>query len=152
MITALLIAILIVPYLFLTALDRGPLNIRIPVLLRGRMSLALLFAFTGVGHFIEPDGLALLLPMWVPFPIEIIYVTGILEIAAALGLLIPRFARLTGICLIVFLIAVFPANIYGAFGHVDLGAHSFGPVYLLIRGPMQLLFIFWTYWFAVRQE
>ena len=151
MITALLIAILIVPYLVMAVLDDRFETLHIPAPLRGRISLALLFSFTGLGHFVKPDELALLFPPWVPLGLEIIYFTGILELAAAAGLLIPRLARLTGICLIVFLILVFPANIYGALQQVDLGAHRLGPVYLLIRAPMQLLFIGWTYWFAVRR-
>jgi len=32
---------------------------------------------------------------------------------------------------------------------VGMGGHLWGPVYLLIRVPLQLLLIGWSYWFAV---
>jgi uncharacterized membrane protein len=57
----------------------------------------------------------------------------------------------TGICVIAFLIVVLPANIYAAIHRVDVGGHSLGPMYLLVRVPLQLILIGWTYWFAVRR-
>jgi len=73
-----------------------------------------------------------------------------MTIAIMLGLLIAPFPILTGICLIIFLVAVFPANVHAAFARTGLGSHGMGPWYLLIRGPLQLLLIGWTWWFAVR--
>jgi uncharacterized membrane protein len=79
-------------------------------------------------------------------------VTGILEMAGAIGLLVPRFSRLAGTCLLLFLIAVFPANVYAAITRAPMGGHETGPVYLLVRGPFQLLLMWWTYRFAVTQR
>jgi uncharacterized membrane protein len=81
----------------------------------------------------------------------IIYITGVVELAAAAGILVPRLCRLTGIYLIAFLILVLPANIYAAINRVEMGGHSMGPPYLFIRIPLQLILIIWTYWFAVRK-
>lgn len=41
-------------------------------------------------------------------------------------------------------------NIYAAVNHVPMGDHAWGPVYLLIRVPLQLILIFWTYWFTIK--
>ena len=119
---------------------------------RGRASLALLFLFTGMGHFAQTEAMAAMLPSWVPNRVAIVYVTGLLEIAGAIGLLVPRVSRLAAVCLLAFLICVFPANVYAAAQRVDMGGHDAGPAYLLVRGPFQLLLVWWTYRFGVRSE
>ena len=95
--------------------------------------------------------MAAMLPPSVPYRIELIYVTGVLELLGAIGVWIPRLMKLTGVCLILMLIAVLPANIYSAFNHVAFGGHESGPIYLLVRVPFQLLAIAWTY-FATEQR
>jgi uncharacterized membrane protein len=117
---------------------------------RGRVSLALLFLFTGLGHFVNPEPMAAMLPDSVPARVPLIYVTGVFEWAGAIGLLLPRYARATGACLVAFLIAVFPANVFAALNHVGMGGHDAGPAYLLVRAPFQVGLIWWTYHFAVR--
>jgi uncharacterized membrane protein len=118
---------------------------------RGRISLALLFLFTGLGHFVNPQPMAAMLPSWVPARVPLIYVTGLLEWAGAAGLLLPRYSRGAGLCLLAFLIAVFPANVFAALNHVEMGGHEAGPVYLLVRAPFQLALMWWTYHVAVRE-
>jgi uncharacterized membrane protein len=49
------------------------------------------------------------------------------------------------------LVLFFPANIYAAFTRVDMGGHAWGPVYLLIRAPLQLVLIGWAYGFVARK-
>ncbi len=117
---------------------------------RGRISLALLFLFTGLGHFVNPEPMAAMLPSWVPARVPIIYLTGVLEWAGAIGLLVRRYSRAAGICLLAFLVAVFPANVFAAFNHVNMGGHDAGPAYLLVRAPFQLLLMWWAYHFAIR--
>jgi uncharacterized membrane protein len=124
---------------------------RIDAKRRGRISLALLFLFTGLGHFVNPEPMAAMLPAWVPARVPLIYVTGLLEWAGAAGLLVPRYSRVAGICLLLFLVAVFPANVFAAVNRVAMGGHEAGPMYLFARAPFQLLLIWWTYYFAVRQ-
>ena len=58
--------------------------------------------------------------------------------------------RVAGMCLIAFLVTVFPANVYAARKRVDIGGHAEGQAYLLARAPLQWLLVVWTYWFAVR--
>jgi uncharacterized membrane protein len=118
--------------------------------LRGRLSLAALFIFTGVSHFAMPEDLAQLLPPSFPLRMELISVTGVLEILGAIGLLIPRLARLASIGLILFLLGVLPANIYAAFNYVAFGAHELGPIYLLARIPFQVFLMGWAYYFGIR--
>jgi uncharacterized membrane protein len=93
-----------------------------------------------------------MLPPWVPGRIGIIWASGALEWLLALGLLVPRYSRLAGLCAIAFLVFVFPGNVYAAVNRVDMGGHGGGPAYLLVRGSFQLLLIAWAYWFAARRE
>lgn len=85
-----------------------------------------------------------MLPAWFPARVAVVYLTGILELLGAIGIWIPRLRKLTGLCLIVVLIASLPANIYAAVQRLPIAGHDIGPVYLLARVPIQLLLIVWT--------
>ncbi len=117
---------------------------------RGQISLAVLFVFTGLGHFVQTAQMAEMLPPAVPFRTGLVLASGVFEWLLAAGLFIPRYARIGGIAAIAFLILVFPGNVYAALNRVDVGGHGAGPAYLLVRAPFQLLLIAWAYWFAVR--
>ncbi|MBE9169698.1 DoxX family protein [Pleurocapsales cyanobacterium LEGE 06147] len=117
----------------------------------GRIALAAMFLFTGVSHFLLDDDMVQMLPEFVPFRYSLIYVTGIVELFFAVGLLLPKYFRLTGIFAIVFLICVFPSNVYAALNSVNFGGHVNGPIYLLFRVPLQIFLIGWTWIMVVRQ-
>lgn len=92
-----------------------------------------------------------MLPPWVPYRIGFVYVAGVVEIVLAAALLIPHRRRLAAWGCIAVLVAFFPANIYAAIHRVGLGGHQWGPMYLLIRAPLQLLLIGWAYWLVARR-
>lgn len=117
----------------------------------GRVALALLFLFTGVAHFVMTEPMAQMVPPPFP-PVLTVWVTGVLEILGAIGLLLPRTSRLAARCLFVFLLAVLPANVYAALNHTGLGGHVEGPSYLSQRVPLQLLFLAWTWYFGIRHR
>jgi uncharacterized membrane protein len=145
-----LFLLLVVPFLVLTLLNRST-RFRIPASARARVGLALFFFFTSVGHFIRTEEMSAMLPPAIPYRVELIYFTGALELLGAIGVWIPGLMRLTGVCLILLLIGVLPANIYSAINHVTFGGHGAGPAYLLIRVPFQIFVIWWTY-FATEQR
>jgi uncharacterized membrane protein len=142
----LLLLLIIVPYLLLTLVDRKLSGVAIPPKARGQVGLSLFFLFTAIGHFTRTQAMADMLPSFLPFRVEGVYLTGLLEIVGAIGLWIPGQVRLTGVCLMCMVIGFLPVNIYAAFNHVDFGGHGVGPVYLLIRAPFQFLVLGWTYW------
>lgn len=145
-----LLCLLLVPYLMLAVIGTAWPELALEPQVRGRVSLALVFMFTASGHFAKGRPMSDMLPSWVRGRLQIVYATGALEIAGAIGLLVPHVYRLAGMCLIAFLVAVFPANIYAAVKRVDFGGHAEGPAYLWARAPLQLVLVAWTYWFAVR--
>ena len=111
----------------------------------------ILFIFTGVGHFIQTGPMAQMLPPRVPERTLLVRLTGILEFAIAVGFLVPRTRRFAGWAAAAVLVLFFPANIYAAVNRVPMGGHEWGPVYLLVRAPLQAIVLLWVYWFTIRQ-
>jgi len=67
-----------------------------------------------------------------------------------LGLLIPRTRRLAGICLVVLLVALFPANVNAIINGIPLGGNA--PTPLWVRAPMLLLYIVGMVWWTSIKE
>jgi uncharacterized membrane protein len=121
----------------------------------GRIAMSAMLLFTAIAHFTFTRGMAMMLPDVIPYRIEIIYLTGIIEIAAAIGLFIPSFRVITGWLLIAFFIMILPANIYAAIKQIDIQKGTFdgnGLNYLWFRIPLQLMFIVWTYFSAIKTD
>ncbi|MEW5930032.1 MAG: hypothetical protein AB1941_21465 [Gemmatimonadota bacterium] len=137
--------VLVGPYVLLTAADRWLPGVRIRPVTRGKVGLSLFFLVTSSAHFTSTAAMAEMLPPFVPFRTEIVLATGVLEILGALGVWVPRLARLTGLCLILMLIGILPSNVYAALARVPFGGHEHGPVYLWVRVPFQFLVIAWVY-------
>ncbi len=109
-----------------------------------RVALVTMFLFTAISHFapMRKDLIAMVPPS-LPRPDLIVFVTGLAEIAGALGLLIPS-TRMWAACgLIVLLAAVLPANVNAAQQGLLLRGRRATP--LLFRVPMQALLIVWTW-------
>ena len=79
-----------------------------------RVVAALPLLASGPLHFIRTALLATIIPPFFPYRPQLVLFTGVLELAGAIGLLLPRFTRLASACLAVLMIAIFPANVYGA--------------------------------------
>jgi uncharacterized membrane protein len=70
------------------------------------------FAIGGVGHFLKPQMFVSVVPPYVPFPLEVVYITGVMELLGAIGVCLPRWRQRAGTALFIFTICVTPANIY----------------------------------------
>jgi uncharacterized membrane protein len=148
---AIILAILLIPTALGVLLGKraGRKNPHYPA---GVVALAAAFLFFSIGHFVKTAGMVEMLPPFVPARQTLVLSTGVLEILLAATLLVPRFRRAAGICCLCVLVAFFPANIYAAFNETGLGGHNWGPEYLIVRAPLQLVLLAWTYWFAVRRH
>lgn len=129
--------------------DRYLLGGRVTLSFRGRFSMAVMLLVTGVAHFVMTDQMIAMFPGFVPFKRELVYLTGLCELAAVIGLLWGSFSRLASTVLIVFFIAVLPANIYDALKGPELSGFGHGPAYLFIRIPEQILYIWWVWFFGI---
>jgi hypothetical protein len=92
-----LLLLLIVPYLILTLVGRWVAGFQLSSAKRARVGLSLFFIFTAIGHFISTEEMAAMLPPPVPYRVELIYLTGVLELLGAIGVWVPRLMRLTGV-------------------------------------------------------
>jgi uncharacterized membrane protein len=80
------------------------------------VGLAAMFVLTGVAHFAPPLRAALIaiVPPQLPAPGLLVTVTGALEFLGAVGLLVPATRVAAAVCLLLLMVAMFPANIYAA--------------------------------------
>lgn len=114
-----------------------------------RFGLAMMLLFTASAHFTRmKEDLIRMVPPRIPNPRAMVYFTGVCEILGAIGLIIPSLSKLTGLALILFFIALLPANIHAARAGVTLRGKPATPFWL--RVPMQLLFIALTWWSTQR--
>ena len=143
--------VLLATFAFLWALDRFVLKGRLGLSLTGRIAMASMLLLTGIAHFTSTDLMVEMMPDAVPMKREMVYFTGVCELAGAAGLIWNRTSRLAAIMLIIFFIAVLPANIAGSLKQVNLGGMEYGPAYLLFRVPLQILLIWWVYYFGLRK-
>ncbi len=107
--------------------------------MRRRLPLALLFLGAGVLHFVKPGAYEPTVPDALPGHREIVYVSGVAELAGGLAMLHDRSARWAGWWLIALLVAVFPANV-----NMAVNAERFRSVpeaLLWVRLPLQALLV-----------
>lgn len=112
-----------------------------------RILLAAIFAVMGVAHFLPRTkrGMRAMIPpalrrRGMPSPAILVAVTGVAELAGAAGLLAPwsLLRLITGICLAVFLVLVFPANAYAAQHREKFGAAAI-PFWPRLAGQVALI-------------
>ncbi|MDR7153351.1 putative membrane protein [Sphingobium xenophagum] len=108
--------------------------------------LALAYLITGVAHLRSPGGFIAITPDWVPFPASVVWLTGIAEIAGAVGLMLPPLRRAAGIGLALYALCVWPANIHHALGDIPLNGVHLSWWYHGPRLALQPLIIWWALW------
>jgi uncharacterized membrane protein len=121
--------------------------------LAARIALSAMLVFTAIGHFVFAKGMSLMVPDFIPFKMEVVYLTGFLEIGFALGLFFANYRILTAWLFLLFLIVVLPANIYASFKHLDYQKATFngsGLNYLWFRIPLQIFFMAWVYLSSIK--
>ena len=113
--------------------------------------MAAFFVFAGVSHFTATDFFVQIVPPYVPWPLAMVYVSGVFEIGLGLLLLVPASTRFAAWGLIALLIAVFPANIHMAVNDVHVQNSPLGQpsrAALWLRLPLQGVLIAWAWWYT----
>jgi len=105
-----------------------------------RAALGVMFLFTASAHWGKrrPD-LIRMVPPALPRPDRLVTFTGVLEILGAIGLFVPITARAACICLVLLLVALFPANIHAARKGLTIDGRRVPSV--PVRALIQLVFI-----------
>jgi uncharacterized membrane protein len=113
-----------------------------------RALLGVTFLATGVLHFLRPRMYEAIMPRYLPAHRELVYASGVAEIAGGAGVLLGRTRRRAAWCLIATLVAVFPANVEMA---VNADRFKQFPKPLLwARLPLQGALIAWVWRVAGR--
>jgi uncharacterized membrane protein len=111
-----------------------------------RLGMAIAMTFAGAAHLFVATPFIQHLPTWVPLRAEIVLGSGLIEIALGIALLLPPpTRRRAGVVLALYLLAVFPGNVYVAVFNVEVDGQP-GGLYPWIRLPLQMLFIAWALW------
>src|SRR6201993_697200 len=80
------------------------------------LGLAGMVMLTGFAHFapaLRRDLIAIVPPR-LPAPGYLVTITGLLELLGAVGLLVPATRVAAAVCLLVLMLAMFPANVYAS--------------------------------------
>ena len=110
--------------------------------------LGAFFLGTGLMHFLKPRPYVAIVPDALPRKREIVYASGVAEIAGGMGVLAGPTRRAAGWWLIATPFAIFPANV-----NMAVNAERFRAVpepLLWARLPVQGLLIAWVWRVAVR--
>jgi uncharacterized membrane protein len=112
-----------------------------------RYLLAGFFVLAGANHFRDPDFYLRIMPPYLPWHLELVYLSGFFEILGGIGVLFPQpWRRRAGWGLVALLIAVFPANLHVALNTLSMGSGPPNPVLNWLRLPLQLVLILWVLW------
>jgi len=104
------------------------------------------YIFAGVRHFVDPDFYIRIMPPYLPLHRELVYLSGVIEIALGVLAAVPRTRKLAAWAVIAMLLAFMPV-------HIHMVAHpeqypEVPVVGLWIRIPLQGVLILWAWWFT----
>ena len=111
----------------------------------GKCVFAAVFLAAGVSHFTATEFFLKIMPPYIPLHRQLVLVSGAIEIALGVLLLVPRTSRLAAWGLVALLIAVFPANIH-VYQHQELfPPFPYSSTLHLLRLPLQVMLILWAF-------
>ena len=107
---------------------------------------SIFYVLVGIKHFINPNFFLAIVPPYLPYHLELVYISGLFEILFGVMILFPKYRYWGSVGLIILLIAVFPANIY-LFQSVE-AQRAIGATQEIAtwRLPVQGIFILVAYW------
>ena len=108
--------------------------------------MSIFYVRIGVHHFLDPEYFLNIMPPFLPYHLELVYISGFFEILLGLLLIFPKYRFYASWALIILLIAVFPANIYLAQSEIAQQGLDVSKEVAIWRLPFQALFIGLAYW------
>ncbi|MDR6848809.1 putative membrane protein [Sphingomonas sp. BE270] len=109
-----------------------------------RAVLAAAYLAAGVLHVAVPGPFLSITPGFVPFPKAVILVTGLCEIAGAVGLFLPRWRWWAGVMLALYAVCVYPANVKHAVDYIEHGTGGLSLWYHVPRLLFQPVIVWWA--------
>lgn len=95
--------------------------------------------YGGVQHFVKPDFYLPFVPFFLPYPMAVIYVSGIIEIVLCFALLLnKKYAKWGALGVLTLMILFLPIHIWDVFSETPaIGSHNAA----LMRLPIQFVLI-----------
>jgi uncharacterized membrane protein len=113
-----------------------------------RFVLAALYVAAGIAHLWTPDKLLAITPSWVPLAPQVIFLTGLFELAASAALVTRPLRQLAGVTMALYALCVWPANFKHALEGIDLPYLSNNWLYHGPRLVLQPVIIWWALYCA----
>ena len=116
-----------------------------------RWLLALFYLLAGIMHLSQPASFLAITPPWVPWPDQVVALTGLAELAGAVGLVqpwLPQLRRAAGWGLALYALCVWPANFQHFMLDQARSAEGLGLGYHVPRLAAQPLLIWAALWSA----
>jgi len=109
-----------------------------------RWLMAAFYTAAGIAHLLAPDPLLAITPSWVPFAPQVIFATGLCELAGAFALVTRPLRRWAGFALAAYAICVWPANFKHAIDGIDLPYIASSWLYHAPRLLFQPVLVWWA--------
>jgi uncharacterized membrane protein len=109
-----------------------------------RWILAAFYVAAGIAHLVAPDKLLAITPSWVPFASQVVFLTGLCELAGAAALVTTPLRRWAGFALALYALCVWPANFKHAIDGIDLPYIANSWLYHGPRLAFQPVLIWWA--------
>jgi uncharacterized membrane protein len=106
----------------------------------------IIFITAGINHFIIPNFYMEIMPPYLPYPLMLIYLSGVAEVICGILLIISKTRKIGAWLTIALLIAIFPANIQMSIDELNNAGVLFYAS--IVRLPLQFLLIYWVYRFT----
>ncbi len=108
--------------------------------------LGLFFVNVGIAHFTDTEWFEPIVPEVLGDPTFWVLITGVMEIVIGLGLIIPLTRRHSSLLMVLFLVAVYWANLNMWINDIPLDNNTFTPIWHVIRLIGQLVMIGIALW------
>jgi uncharacterized membrane protein len=105
--------------------------------------MAIAYLLAGLNHFRNPKMYMKIMPPYLPWHTELVLISGVLEILFGALLLFPATRVIGAWCIILLLIAIFPANIQMAISFYQKKSPYLWMA--IARLPLQPLLIWWAW-------
>jgi uncharacterized membrane protein len=108
-------------------------------------AMAAMYIIAGILHFVKPEAYMRIMPKYLPNHRELVYASGIAEIALGIGLCIPQLKKIAIIGVILMLVVFLMVHFYMLRGEKE-GA-GIPKWILLLRIPLQFGLMYWAWWY-----
>ncbi|KTG30743.1 DoxX family protein [Haloferax profundi] len=116
-------------------------------------AMGALYIVAGVMHFVVPEVYVQIVPPAFPRALELVYLSGVAEVALGIGVIRPQTRRIAAWGLVALLLAIFPANVYMPTSGVVLtgvpeSMQNPSDAVRWGRLPLQAVLILWAWWYT----